>query len=445
MVAQHTYRYLSESSFSVDGGLGLATAGGRESNPHFFRGFAGNGPQAARALLAVSEVARTRYFDAGAAQRMRDPVVTSNTSMLRFEAFSACNGVYSRFDLDADGFDGDHVDWGTTNVDVNDPLRAALAGVAAGEPLQLSIGQDELSVETLDAAVTERKVPLPERWLRGFAEAQIASSTMLPVATLGTAQARSLIRTLPAQKTGNRPTWLQLSASGVRLSQRPDTRLPSIVGPQRLGALQRLAPHVRGLSIYAPPARSLANGADALRSSGWVVDLDHARLTLIVSPELYRGFSGEGGVLGSLVSTPEAAVETVSSSLAGQARIDVSSYKEHGLQSVVDAVRMLGASGRVGHDLHADAYFHRDLPFDRAVLDEMHPRLIDARELLGSGAVAVDEHSTTVRSGETDYTVTFETDGESCNCMWFAKHRSERGPCKHILAALLAANQAESS
>jgi hypothetical protein len=444
MVAQHTYRYRNESSYSVDRGLGLATAGGREANPHFFRGFAGNAQQAARALLAVGEVARTRYFDAGAVHRMRDPVVTSNSSVLRFEAFSACNGVYARFDLDDGGFDGDFIDWGTTNVDVNDPLRAALVSVAAGDPLRLSVGDDQLAVETLDGAVVERKVPLPERWLRGFAEAQIASSAMLPVVTLGAAQARSLIRTLPEQRTGNRPTWLHLSATGVRLSQRSDGQLPSIVGPQRLGSLQRLAPHVRGLTIYAPPARLRANGTEALRPSGWVVDLEHARLTLIVSPELYRGFSGEGSVLDALASARDEALDVVSASLGGQANIDPAAYDGYALESVIDAIRTLGAAGRIGHDLQANGFFHRDLPFDRAVLDDMHPRLVDAQQLVRAGAVAVDRDRATVRSGDIDYSVTFDEDGERCNCMWFAKHRGERGPCKHVLAAQFASAETPS-
>lgn len=438
MVAQHTYRYLGASSYSPADGMALATAGGAEPNPYFFRGFAENAQQAARGLLAVAEVARTRYFDAGAAQRMRDPVVTSNRSVLRFEAFSACNGVYVRFDLDDGGFDGEFVEWGTTNVDINDPLRAALIGVAAGEPLRLSVGSDALAVETLDGSLVERKVPLPDRWLRGFAEAQIASSAMLPVGTLGAAQARNLIRTLPQQKTGNRPTWLQISAAGARLSQRPDGTLPSLVGPQRLTSLQRLAPHVRGLTIYAPPPRARADGSEALRPSGWVLDLDHARLTLIVSPELYRGFSGEGSVLGALASADADAVEAVSQGLDGQASLDPASFGARRPGEVLDAFRMLGAAGRVGHDLDANGFFHRDLPFDRSTLDAMHPRLVDARELVALGAVRLHDGGASVTSGDTQYTVAPTEEGETCNCAWYAKHRGERGPCKHVLAAQLA-------
>jgi hypothetical protein len=36
-----------------------------------------------------------------------------------------------------------------------------------------------------------------------------------------------------------------------------------------------------------------------------------------------------------------------------------------------------------------------------------------------------------VRSGAVTYHV---RDGKSCTCPWWAKHRGERGPCKHALA-----------
>ena len=70
------------------------------------------------------------------------------------------------------GLDGEVFDRGTTNVDVNNPLREALARVGGRDPLHLGVGPDELTVTTLDGAVVEKKVPLPSRWLRGFAESR---------------------------------------------------------------------------------------------------------------------------------------------------------------------------------------------------------------------------------------------------------------------------------
>ena len=86
--------------------------------------------------------------------------------------------------------------------------------------------------------------------------------------------------------------------------------------------------------------------------------------------------------------------------------------------------------GRVGYDLAKNAYFHRELPYDRAVLEKMHPRLLGAQKLVEEGAVRLDGDSAHVRSGEVEYLVR----GERCTCPWFARHRGERGPCKHVLA-----------
>ncbi|MCP4960651.1 MAG: SWIM zinc finger family protein [Actinomycetia bacterium] len=428
-------------------GLGLATAGGRKPHPFFFRGFVEHPDQVARGLLAVAEVARTRYFDAGASQRMRDPVVTSNRSVLRIEAFSACNGVYARLDIDDEGFESELIDWGTTNVDINEPLRAALSGVAAGDPLRLSVGSDELQVETLDGPVVERKVPLPDRWLKGFAEVQIVSAGMTVVSEMGVAAARATLRDLPRQRTGNQAMWVAFHSSGARLSRRATPDTPSLVGPQRLAALSRLLPFVRGLTVYAPSAVSQRTAAGrnnatmSLRPSAWTAHLASARFTLVISPELYRGFSGEGAVLDSLATADGHWTNAVAARLAGQARLDSESMATEIGSSpaeAVDALQVLGAAGRVGYDVHRDGFFHRDLPFDRSSLEAMQPRLVEARELVDGGAVAFGGGSAVVESGDRAYTVRSTPEGATCSCLWFAKHRGERGPCKHVLAVRLA-------
>ena len=65
-VAEHTYSYLAPSSVAIEDGrseLTLATSGGPEAHPYFFTGFLGRPQQTAQALLAVAEVARTRYYE----------------------------------------------------------------------------------------------------------------------------------------------------------------------------------------------------------------------------------------------------------------------------------------------------------------------------------------------------------------------------------------------
>ncbi len=92
---------------------------------------------------------------------MRDPVVTCNGDRLRFESFSACGGVYARLDVLQEALDGDVVELGTTNVDVNVPLRKALARVGGNDPLHLAVGDDEVVAPRSTARWSRRRCRCP--------------------------------------------------------------------------------------------------------------------------------------------------------------------------------------------------------------------------------------------------------------------------------------------
>ncbi|MGS2641166.1 SWIM zinc finger family protein [Streptosporangium sp. LJ11] len=132
--AVQAYAYAGPSTLTA-GRLALSTSGGRTvrgplSRPRFFSGLLTEAAPAAAGLLAVANVAQARY-DRPVPTFSRDPVVTCNGDRLRFESFSACGGVYARLDVLERALDGEVVDLGTTNVDVNGPLREALARVGA--------------------------------------------------------------------------------------------------------------------------------------------------------------------------------------------------------------------------------------------------------------------------------------------------------------------------
>ncbi|WP_427005392.1 hypothetical protein [Pseudarthrobacter sp. H2] len=92
------------------------------------------------ALLAVADVAASRYFDAAfRVSDVMDPVMTAGGDRLRCESFSACNGVQARLDLLGSGLDGGEIGFGTTNVDINSPLRSALANVHRNELLAVQL------------------------------------------------------------------------------------------------------------------------------------------------------------------------------------------------------------------------------------------------------------------------------------------------------------------
>jgi hypothetical protein len=103
----------------------------------------------------------------------------------------------ARLDVLESGPDGNEVGDGTTHVDVNNPLRGTLSRIGTDDPLHLRVGPDELAVTTLDGPVVEKKVPLPDRCLRGFAEAQVIAAGFDLRAELPVAEAVRFLRSLP--------------------------------------------------------------------------------------------------------------------------------------------------------------------------------------------------------------------------------------------------------
>ncbi|MEW1901259.1 SWIM zinc finger family protein [Streptomyces sp. NPDC086147] len=421
--------------------LGLETAGGltprgAEAHPRFFSGFLASPQVAARGLLAVADVAAARYH-----QRIRpgslDPVVTGNGDRLRFESFSGCGGVYARLDVLDEGLGGAETGHGTTNVDVNDPLREALSRMTGDDPLHLRVGPDEMAVSTLAGAVVEKKVPLPDRWLRGFAEAQVASARFDLRAELTGAEAVRFLRSLPrAQSRGRGPLWITRSGRTLRPTTRPGAGAVCLPGPDRLVALERVLRYATGLRVYGPVPDGVA------AASAWEVTLPGMRLTLTLSPDPSRGFSGEGGVLEALATEEaEQDAELVAVLLAWEPRVDPADLAaQAGL--TVDRVRAaltrLGTAGRVGYDVADAAYFHRELPYDADRAERHNPRLVSARRLVAEGAVEFDGESAAVASGDRRYRVRKSDGALSCTCRWWADHRGRRGPCKHALAVRMA-------
>jgi len=170
-------------------------------------------------------------------------------------------------------------------------------------------------------------------------------------------------------------------------------------------------------------------------------------LMLMLSPDVERGFSGEGQALEEL-SAGEGRQHVASiraqlkwqdalrpQELAQEASIDSGSVEK--------ALSVLGTQGAVGFDLADQAYFHRELPFTNDAIEKYQSRLHGARELAASTSAtpvpgAGPDQAFDVRSDDSVYRVTLMANGEwRCTCPWYGKHRGQRGPCKHLLAVRL--------
>ncbi len=421
--------------------LDLATALGRTptglvDHPEFFEGLLAYPDVAAAALLTIADVAAKRYADLGQAAMIAglDPVVTSGGDRLRFESFSACNGVYARFDLLPDGIDTGRVSPGTTNVDFNQPLRFALANIGRGELLHLGVGAEGLRVATLDEHHIERPVQLPDRWIRGLAETPLLLQEVTHRASVQGPRITKLLVDLPVGEGPGPTAFLRATPRGIRAIplESPDT--VRVAGTARLGAARRISRFARRLDIYAGPHGT----------SAWNFELPGGRVLLFLTPSPWRGFSGEGSLLKLLTADrSEQHAHTVLQQLNWAQQIETASLaRATGLDSadVDSGLAWLAASGKVGFDVAGQHWFHRELPLDtRDALVRRNPRLSGARRLEEAGAVSGGPITWHVESSESTYVVTNEGRNRNrCTCAWEREHHGQRGPCKHILAVLLA-------
>ncbi len=424
-------------------GLGLAlspalTPNGLDSSPSFFHGFATQPQVLARGLVTLADVTATRYFKYTPTS-LRDPILSAHGDRLRAECFSACNGVYARLDLLGDGFDGGDIARGTTNVDLGADMRAMLTKVTKNQLLHLDVGADGLTVSSPDQTLRERKVDMPDRWMRALGNAVQMHQKMIRSVTAKGSAAQRFLATIPPPSAGARNGWLTAGPAGVKVAARPQEGAVYIAGLHRLSAAKRLLVHVQSITFYGP--EDTEPGPAVVE-----FELPAARLVLGLTPEPWRGHSGEGALLEALAA-PDVLenADLVSALLAFEPVIDVGRLaRESKLDesAVREGLAVLAVSGRVGWDVATSSYFHRELPDDPNRVDRDNPRLVAARRLVEQGQVV--ERSTTqylVTSSPTRYEV--HIDPDQCGCLWYLEHGRSRGPCKHVLAARILARGSE--
>ena len=432
--------------------LGLApalTPAGFDTAPSFFHGFATHPSALAQGLITLADITATRYFQFTPAD-LRDPVLTAHGDRLRAEVFSADNGVYARLDVLGSGLDGGEIGHGTTNVDIGVELRQLLALTPSTGLLHLDVGAAGLIAAAPEQQVTERRVSMPDRWVRAFGNAAELHASLTPQFVLDPSGARAFIASLPPVTGTGRSGWLAAHRTGTRLTARAVPGAVWIDGLHRFSALKRLLTLVTEITVYGQGNGE--HGPVAIEAL-----LPGARLMIALTESVTRGYSGEGALLESLAAPTVLDDATlISALLSFEPVIDVARLaRESGLteQAVRDAIAVLAASGRVGWDPGAAAFFHRELPDDPTRVDRDNPRLVRARMIAAKDGVrrdATDERADReadaarawlVAGGNGEYRVRERGTERVCTCAWSLKYGTGRGPCAHILAVGMAEHE----
>jgi len=337
-----------------------------------------------------------------------DPVVSVHPDCVVFEAFSQDESSYGRVTVPMDRLDiAGAVDYGTTNIDFSPDLAREIGRIRGYRPTDLHVGPGEVALTTTAGSAVEKKIDLPQAWVRGFLQVQSAATlpgvdVRFSAATIADVLAvvrrrredrgpRSLRVVL---RPGRRPSvvvepWGVTIDEPMRVYDGRDAHEIRVWGRRRLLMLEELLPHagevrVRLLGTGMPSYWSVFQGASRLDVglSGWTQN-DWSRAAQFDLLAALRAPSEEAlkraarALEEHLVLTPE--------ELALRARL------ERG--EATGALQGLCREGRAMYDYVAGTYRWRQLfpvmPEPAATRED--PRLTAARRLLEKRAVTWSE------------------------------------------------------
>lgn len=433
------YKYTAQSSLEKKQGqenllLSKFNEVDKGSSPCFFWGKLNNPYELSRCLITLSNTVQSSFnLSPFQLALLKDPIVTAGNNQIRFEGFSHCAGVYARVDVLENGQEGEFIENGTTNVDFNTPLISELGKIKKNDDLILSVGQKEVGFHKDGGSFIERKVPLPTKWIKGLTTVQHYFSESDYALTLNRIQAIQLFKTIPAGKVKT-DYFLIKRGTKYLFSPLKSNDAVCIGGIHRLKLLQPLLPLLNELKIY--PHKDM-------QAVTFILCFDELNFVFSVSRDSWRGFSGEGAALESLLDDlPDTLIQAFDNYSYTNQEFNPSLVAfEEGIhiEKIEKLATKLAAMGLLGYDLAKNGFFYRRLPFKLERILALNPRLKDAEKLLLEDKVTItlkndDNIEAMVEGSGVQHYVIVKGDIQKCTCTWFSKNQGERGACKHILA-----------
>lgn len=426
--------FLSTSFFpTIDKNQPLKFFKGKVKNAFLFRDL----------LLFLSEVVNSRFYRPDL-WRQLDPVITCEESQIMMECFSSCGSIYSRVDIfDSMFSDYELINRGTTNVNFNKEFIEGLLLLKSSSDSYLEVGREDITLESDNKISKEKKVKLPERWIKGFLQSQSILSKAKQIYDLNSINAKKLI--LECQKSiGDKEFYLSGENNNIKLlSYKPKDNHISVSGLNRLITLKRLIPHIIGLKIYL---------AEENNTTLWLIKTSHADISFAISASIKNGFSGEGESLRNLSLNRDESLDDLTlemiKNLGNFDLTQLSELMEVSEKEVIPSIEFLSMNGILGYNSEIQKYFYRVLPF----ADKKNSRFEDSKSILKKSDVEIEEivkkdNGLYVKgwvqgNNSKYYTQAFINEQSyiekaQCNCTWFIKNELKRGPCKHILSLRL--------
>lgn len=419
-----------------------------------------------------------------------DPVITVHPDRIFFEAFSQDQSAYAALIVERKLFETiGEVATGTTNIDFTAWLWGALGEMRTSRSTTFRIGPEGFELKTAAAGGRfEKKVDLPESWVRGFLQVQAAMAmpgTRLSVKPVDLLSAIRYLRFFKARVSPRAIRYEFEPGQDAKLILEPwehevvlegaahnytGRKVTRVWGRRRLKLIEGLLPFANSVDIYLK-GRALP--------SFYAVKLPGMTFLLGLTGWSGSGFTGTGGfdLLADAAAADNAKLIPVLSLLKN--RYHASIAETAGALGVGEAeaskvLVRLCRQGRAMYDVETRSYRHRELfetPADEAKYFPPDLRKELAAGLIANGLVMVSacsaEETKKVRTfrdpstGDMKQKVAREITyrdwrvvgraGECepveivvddrgriifgrCTCAFFDEHLMNQGPCEHMLA-----------
>lgn len=406
-----------------------------------------------------------------------DPLVTVHADQIAFETFGKDESTYACLSFSREAFaDVGEVAPGTTNIDFSDALYSSVQQVRGYRATRFAIGHDGAAPNP-DArkGVLEKKIQVPDSWLRGFLQVQSAATLPFDHVQLAPMDLYNVLRHLrmngdrKGKKRGLRfelvpaqqprivaEPWETVFETTGDMFREKAARLIRVWGRRRLMTVKRILPFVQSVDVYL-----LGSGLPSF----WVFRCGEFTLTLGLTGFTSANWSSALGFDLLLPRKTQDGEQTkkVVGYLAGAAKADPKELaRETGVKgaALVEALQTGCQNGELMFDIAGGVYRYRPLtgqPLDLEKLQYRNDREKQAHDLLTRGkAVRITGENriagvgleltgaVSVTEDKRDYRpqMVLADEGQvrkvTCTCAAFRKHGIKAGPCVHLIALRLA-------
>jgi predicted DNA-binding WGR domain protein len=436
-----------------------------------------------------------------------DPIVTVHPDRLLLEVFSKDEGTYASLAIDWKAFTLDGPPGcGTTNIDLSQTLVANLQQLRGYRETRLRLGRDPASAvgrisnpsqiaegrignpsqsvegrignpshgPDATTQVLDKKLNVPDTWLRGFLQVQSAATFPLDSFQLAPIDCYNVLRQLrlhgdkKGQRRGARielvpgepvrivlEPWEVVIPSTVGVFKGKVARVVRVWGRRRLMLLRRLLPFIDGVDVHL-----MGSGLPTF----WVFRAGDITLTLALTGFTAANWS-QALSFDLLLPRKTQTSQPLETILAHLAKVWFATAQEltkaTGLKgaALLEALLQGCQQGKLMFDLASGVYRLRpltDAPLDMARLEYRNQRERVAHDLLvRRGAVRVEKENRIPGTGlELTGKVTVSEDRREyrpqmlladegqvfkaeCTCTFFRKQGLKGGPCAHLIALRL--------